>query len=407
MSTSSPPATASRSALLIRDPEDRALAGVAAAAGRRIGVDAAFVRVAFAVLSLAGGAGVFVYLLAWATTPEVDGGDVHEAPEPNLRRAAALGMQVLGVMLLLRSIGLWLGDPLVWPLTLAALGSCVLWTRSDERRRARWSGIASRERPLEALLAGSASLPRRALGAALALSGLLALLAANVALADVGGALVAFAVAVAGVVLLLGPAVWRLLQQVDEERRERIRSEERAEIGAHLHDSVLHTLALIQRSGSPQEIATLARSQERELRAWLQGRSGHDRAETVHSALESVAARIEATELTAVDVIVVGDAPLDGQLTAVVAAIGEAATNAARYAGVAEVSIYVEVEAEKVTAYVRDEGKGFDPATVPTGRRGIAHSIRGRIERHGGTVTIDSSPGQGTEITMTVPRRSS
>jgi signal transduction histidine kinase len=312
-------------------------------------------------------------------------------------------MQILGAMLLLRSVGLWLGDALVWPLTLAAFGSCVLWARSDDGGRERWAALTSAEQPLGGLLSQEVSLPRRLVGGALAVTGLLALLAANVDLNQLGNALVAFIVAVVGLSLLLGPALWRLVQQVTEERRERIRSDERAEIGAHLHDSVLHTLALIQRSDSPQEMATLARSQERELRTWLQGRSADGQADTLQAALERAAARVEATEHVAVDLVVVGDAPVDDQLAALVAAIGEAATNAARHAGVAELSIYVEVEPTQISAYVRDEGKGFDPAQVPADRRGIAHSIRGRMERHGGSVRVDSVPGEGTEITMVLP----
>ena len=380
------------------------LAGVAAAIGRRLGVDAMFVRVAFGVLSLAGGAGVLLYLLVWAVTPEEPGGDPRPVPPPNLHRAVAFGFQVLGALLVLRAIGLWLGDPLVWPLTLAAAGACVLWARSDDAERERWN-LTTAEQPLDALLSEKVSLPRRLVGGALALSGLLALLAANVNLSQLGGAIVAFMVAVAGLTVLVGPALWRLVQQATTERRERIRADERAEIGAHLHDSVLHTLALIQRSESPQEMVTLARSQERELRSWLQGRSTASDVETLQPALEHVAARVEATEHVAVDLVVVGDARVDEQLRALVAAVGEAATNAAKHSGAAEVAIYVEIEPAVVTAYVRDEGAGFTPDRIPADRRGIAHSIRGRIERHGGTVRVDSQPGEGTEITLTLPRR--
>lgn len=394
-----------RFALLIRDPADHVLFGVAAATGRRIGVDPAFVRVAFAVLSLAGGAGVVAYLAGWVLTPEAEGGDPRPAPAANLQRATAFATQVAGAMLLLRSAGLWLGDAVVWPLTLVALGSCVLWARSDDSGRARWAAMNDRDRPLAALFTSDASVPRRVVGGGLALSGVFALLAVNISLSAVGPAVIAFAVAVLGVTLLAGPAVWRLLQQVGDERQVRIRSDERAEIGAHLHDSVLHTLALIQRSSSPLEMATLARSQERELRSWLQGRAAPGDADTVSSALEQAVARVEATEHAVVDVVVVGDAPLDEQLSAVVAAIGEAATNAARHSGVPDVSVYVEVDPATVTAYIRDEGKGFDPAAIPDDRRGIAHSIRGRVERHGGTVAVDSRPGEGTEIVLTVPRR--
>src|SRR5688572_18923670 len=242
-----------------------------------------FVRVGFAVLGLAGGFGVLLYLVLWAITPERAGGETGRTPTPNLQRATAFAMQILGAMLVLRSVGLWLGDALVWPLTLAALGSCVLWARSDDTDRARWTSLTGAD-GLAPLWSRESSLPRRLIGAALALAGVFALLVANVRLGDLGGAIVAFGLAMLGLLLLLGPAIARLVQQVGTERRERIRTEERAEIGAHLHDSVLHTLALIQRSESPQEMATLARSQERELRTWLQGRAEPGRPATLQTA---------------------------------------------------------------------------------------------------------------------------
>jgi signal transduction histidine kinase len=313
-------------------------------------------------------------------------------------------VQVVGAMLILRGIGWWPGDAVVWPLALAALGSCVLWARSDDAERSSLLSLNGRDRAAHAL-SQPASLPRRIVGGVLVVAGIVALLVGNVGIGDIGGAVVAFAVAVLGVTLLLGPAIARLLQQNVAERRGRIRTEERADIAAHLHDSVLHTLALIQRSDSPQEMATLARSQERELRAWLQGRSTAGHAATVAAALEDIAARIEATEHVAVDLVVVGDAAVDPTAQAMIGAIGEAATNAARHAGVGEVSVYAEIEPTAITAYVRDEGKGFDPAAVSPDRHGIAQSIRGRIERQGGTVVIDTVLGEGTEVTLTVPRR--
>ena len=395
-----------RSAWLVRDPGDRLLGGVAAAAARRLGVDVMFVRVAFVVVALAGGAGLLLYLALWAFTPEQTGGDHRVGPPSNAQRAAAFAMQVAGAMLVLRAFGLWLGDAVVWPLTMAAVGSAVLWARSSQAERARLLSAAG-DRSLQTLLSSDASLPRRVLGAVLVLAGIGALLVANVDIGDIGGAVVAFAVAVFGVVLLLGPAMVRLVQIVGAERRERIRTAERADIGAHLHDSVLHTLALIQRSTSPQEMTMLARSQERELRAWLQGRDASDEATTLTAALEAVAARIESAEHVAIDLVVVGDAPMDGQAEALTGAVREAATNAARHAGVGDVSVYVEIEPAAFTAFVRDEGKGFDPASVPPDRHGLAQSIRGRIERQGGTVVIDTVPDEGTEVSITLPRKTS
>ena len=83
----------------------------------------------------------------------------------------------------------------------------------------------------------------------------------------------------------------------------------------------------------------------------------------------------------------VGDAAMDEAMRALVAAISEATLNAASHSGAAEVSVYVEVEADAVTAFVRDHGSGFDPDAVPADRRGIADSIVGphaAPRRHGG-----------------------
>jgi signal transduction histidine kinase len=220
---------------------------------------------------------------------------------------------------------------------------------------------------------------------------------------------VAFAVLVTatGLGLILGPWMWRTLRQLSEERRERIRSEERAEVAAHLHDSVLQTLAMIQRARSPQEMTSLARGQERELRGWLygRGRAGENGGGSLSAALEELSAKIERHHHLPVETVVVGDAPLDDRLRALVDAAGEAMTNAARHSGAASVSVYAEVGDDAVHLYVRDEGKGFDPALVPADRHGIRESIVGRMERGGGVATVTSEPAEGTEVHLRIPRR--
>jgi signal transduction histidine kinase len=198
---------------------------------------------------------------------------------------------------------------------------------------------------------------------------------------------------------------WRLAGQLARERSERIRSQERAEMAAHLHDSVLQTLALIQRADAPRDMVALARNQERELRAWLNGRqpTGDD---TLASAIEKVAASVELTLKVPVEVVTVGDAPLDDRLRAVVEACREATVNAAKHSGAPQISIYVEVEPASVTAFVRDQGSGFDPESVASDRRGIAESIHGRMQRAGGSATIVSEMLGGTEVQLSMPRAS-
>lgn len=211
----------------------------------------------------------------------------------------------------------------------------------------------------------------------------------------------AVATTMAGLGLIFGPWGWRLLTQLSEERRERIRSQERAEMAAHLHDSVLQTLALIQRTDQPREMVALARSQERELRSWLNG-TMPERGRTMAGAIEQTAAAVELQLKVPIEVVTVGDTPLDERLDALVDASREAVVNAAKHSGSRQISVYMEVEGDEVTVFVRDQGNGFDPEAVAVDRRGIAESIRGRMERSGGTAAIVSEAGSGTEVQLTM-----
>ena len=213
----------------------------------------------------------------------------------------------------------------------------------------------------------------------------------------------AVVVTVIGLALITGPWWMRMVTELGEERRERIRSQERAEIAAHLHDSVLQTLALIQRNAaSPREVARLARGQERELRTLLYDM----RTPTGQLAdgLKTAAGEVEDDYAITVDVVVVGDAPMDANLAAVVAASREALVNAAKHAGVDTVSLYAEVEDDAVEVYVRDRGTGFDLDDVAGDRQGVRGSIIGRVERHGGQVTVRTAAGSGTEVEIRMAR---
>jgi signal transduction histidine kinase len=384
---------------------DRVVGGVAAGLGRRLGVDPMLVRIAFVVLALAGGAGVLAYGALWVFTDVGDQRHEGGPPRRSGQQAVALGLIVLGLLLLLRQAGLWFGDALVWPVALAALGSAIVWARSDDADRDRWSQAAARlpRGPLQAASDPPASPVRVVIGTVLVAAGVGGFLAANEglrALTDLGLAVLA---ALGGFLLLFGPWLWRLVEQLGAERRERIRHEERAELAAHLHDSVLQTLALIQRSSDqPRRMVALARRQERELRSWLYGQDGAGDL-TLGEAVEEVAEEVEAIHDLSVEVVVVGDAAVDDRLRALLAATREACVNAAKHADVDEVAVYVEVEPQTVTAFVRDRGRGFDPTTVPADRRGLRESIRGRLERHGGHARVRSAPGEGTEIELCVP----
>ena len=392
----------------MRSRTDRLLTGLAAGVGDALGVDRVIIRLAFVVLAFAGGVGVVAYLLLLLVSTEPGPGP-DAPPRPigrgeSVKRSVAVALVLAGTLLILRAAGVWFGDAVVWPVALGAAGSALIWTRADDTRRARWTRMASRipRSPLEAVFAGPVSRMRILVGALLIGAGVVVLLAVNSPLAALRNVAFAVVVTLVGVGLIVGPGLWRLGRQLAEERRERIRSQERAEMAAHLHDSVLQSLAMIQRARTPEEMSALARSQERELRAWLYGR--WERGGVLAAALETAAVRVERMHHVKVEVVVVGDCPLDDRLDAMVQASGEAMTNAAKHAGVATVSVYAEVEPEQVTAFVRDQGRGFEPSSVVGDRRGIADSIVRRMERAGGTASIDSAPGEGTEVRLWLPR---
>ena len=252
-------------------------------------------------------------------------------------------------------------------------------------------------------------LPRDAVGrffvgAALVVGGGLVFLWLNDALQPARDVLLAVVVVVVALTLILAPWWLRLVRGLTAERTERIRSQERAEVAAHLHDSVLQTLALMQkRVDDPREIAALARRQERELRAWLNGRRAAGEV-TVALALEAVAAEVEEAHGVPIEVVAVGDAPLDERAQALVAAAREALVNAAKFAPGGPVALYAEVDPERIEVFVRDRGPGFDPAAVPADRRGVSESIVGRMERHGGRAVVHTAPGEGTEIELVMAR---
>jgi signal transduction histidine kinase/phage shock protein PspC (stress-responsive transcriptional regulator) len=383
----------SSSPLVRRSVSDRLVTGTAGGLAERLRVHPTVMRLGFVLLTLAGGLGLLLYGLGFVVSSEQE----HDAPAPERPRrirTVATGAIVLGALLVLRDLGAWFGDSVVVPATIAVLGSSVLGGRAAPARR---SG---------ARLTSVAGVVRSAVGFGMVGVGTIWLVAAAGPLTISFGSVVLAAAAVAALALGAGPFVLRSIRQAAGERRERIRSEERAAVAAHLHDSVLQTLALIQRSDPSPQIATLARRQERELRSWLYGRRiglSHGR---LGEALEAMAARVEEHHAVTVDVVAVGDCPMDDRLVAMVDACGEAALNAARHSGDTAVSVFVEVGPDRVEAYVRDRGRGFSPQDVRADRHGIAHSIRDRIDRAGGTTAISSRPGDGTEVHLRIPRGS-
>jgi signal transduction histidine kinase len=213
------------------------------------------------------------------------------------------------------------------------------------------------------------------------------------------------ALAAAGVALLVGPRLARARLEAGAERAERARAEERVNVAARLHDSVLQTLALIQRSDDAGRSQRLARQQERELRSWLYGGSTTNGATTLSGALVDAAVQVEERYGVVVDLVQPSDVALDDRLAELVAAASEAMTNSGKHAGVEQVSVLARVTSDEVSIFVRDRGRGFDTVGVAGDRRGLADSIRGRMERVGGTVRIWSAEGEGTEVELSLPRR--
>jgi signal transduction histidine kinase len=247
------------------------------------------------------------------------------------------------------------------------------------------------------------STKRRVVGVALILGGA-ALFGAAASGSGQQSSLVAPTGLLVALCLVVGPWIWRLAQERDAERLARIRAQERADVAARVHDSVLQTLALVQRSaGDPRRVAALARRQERELRGWLYGDRAGTEGETLRRALEDALADVEELHAIRVDIVQTGDAPLDERVRALVLAAREAVTNAAIHAGVVEVSVFVQIGEGDVAVYVRDRGGGFDPAAVPADRRGIAESIVGRLARSGGRAIVHSTLGEGTEVELRLP----
>ncbi|MGH2427883.1 MAG: ATP-binding protein [Candidatus Limnocylindria bacterium] len=392
---------------LERSATDRVIAGVAGGIARHLGIGPLFVRIGFIGLSFALGFGVVVYLLTWLLAPLEEAGadDVPARRVIAPTRSQILGIALVagGLLVLLWISGFWFGGDLGWPVVLAAVGFAILWARSSEDGGGRWT-LSSLGTPLESVVGGRVSLPRIAMGSILILAGMTVFLATNTTLAAAGNMLLAVIVAIGGLALILGPWVWSMGRELVEERSTRVRSEARAEMAAHLHDSVLQTLALIQRSKMPREMVSLARTQERELRAWLYGRAPTLAGVRLRDAIDAMAGRIERQHQVSVEAVVVGDADLDDHLRALVNACAEAVANAARHSGTTAFSVYVEVEEDAVSAFVRDHGAGFDPSAVPGDRRGIADSIVGRMERRGGTAHVHSRPGAGTEVVLQLPR---
>ena len=342
-----------------RSESDRVVAGVCGGVASRLGVDATLVRLVFALLALAGGAGIMLYLALWVYAR-------------GRRVWAGIALVVFASALLLLALGL--SKSSVAGATLIAAGIAVVLLRGGSLRP-------------------GGSLP--VLGVALLAGGAVVFLSQHAS----NGPFVGPGAVAGALLLVVGPWLWQLAG----ERTERIRLAERADVAARIHDSVLQTLALVQRhSADAPRVAALARRQERELRRWLYG-SGVGEAATLVDALSEAAADVEELHRVRIELASAGDVPLDDSVEQLVLAAREAMTNAAKFSGADEVAVYAEAGTGGVAVFVRDRGGGFDRAVVGVDRRGLAESIEGRMTRAGGTAVVVSAPGEGTEIELRLP----
>jgi signal transduction histidine kinase len=427
--------------VLRRDRSAGWLGGVAAGIARRFGVDVSLVRLAFVIAAAAGGAGIAAYGLGWLLIPAGDSAPSRvriRTGRAAVEVALGTGLLLLAALLTFRALGVWFSDAIVWPVVLIASGGALIWRQSlggtAEPRggdlstpgvaRTGAPGLARTGAPAAAGTPPGAAAPtsaetvvaegrraaaaasRTGLGIALVVAAGFVFLQATGALGAARDVLLAVLAAVVVLGVILAPWIVRLVRSLTQERAERIRSQERAEMAAHLHDSVLQTLAMMQRrAGEPTEVAALARRQERELRAWLAGRPAPGQSARLAPALEAAAAEVEESHGVPVEVVVVGDRELDPGHEAVVAAAREAMTNAAKFGAGSPVDVYAESADSRTQVFVRDRGPGFEPDAIPADRRGVRESIVGRMERHGGRARVTSAPGAGTEVEIVLERR--
>ncbi len=374
-----------------RRKTERVVAGVAGGLADTLGVPDAYVRAGFITLFTVWGLGGLLYLGFWLMA--LDRVEDRQVEQVSNARAIGLGVSFLGLMILFAAFGWWPNTALVLTVGALAFGTAAL---TD----------SSKPGPLTALMDPNVDRPSRLrliLGGLLLIGGLAIFASATGPVLEFGAVLLAVMITGAGIFVAFGPWVRRLIADLASERNERIRQEERAEMAAHLHDSVLQTLALIQRSDDPARMSILARHQEAELRDWLYGNAPLDGVDLVSTALKNAAARVEADHQLPVDVVTVGDHPLDEGSAALVGAAAEAMVNAAKHSGAERMSLYFEANGEALSVFVTDHGRGFDPGEVSADRKGIAQSIKSRVERAGGTVEINSEQGEGTEVVLSIP----
>ncbi len=403
-----------------RDTSAPVAGGVASGLAAHLGLPVLWVRGFFVATAFLGGFGLMLYAGLWVFLPADQGFEI-SAPglesatrtgkRPGRRSrlrdagpAIALGAMFFGVVLGFE--GIFGQGALFWPVVLGVTGIALLWRQADEAQRERWIDSSGRIDPFRAVFGngGWAAYGRIAAGLGLMVTALIVFAVAAGQARFAVPVLVAGLLGLLGLAIVVGPWAVRLINDLGAERAERVRTQERADMAAHLHDSVLQTLALIQKnSNDATTVARLARSQERDLRQWLFEADSTD-ATTLAGALKKMAADVESQHAVVVDVVTVGDCPLGEELRPVVHAAREAVVNVAKHAGTQRADVFAETTASAVDVFVRDRGAGFHVAGVAADRQGVRTSIVDRMSRHGGRADVRSAPGEGTEVRLHMPR---
>ena len=375
------------------DRNARVIGGVAAAIAAEVGVQPIVIRASFLLLALVGGWGLVFYVVIWAALAVAS--PTRLSPyRPTVKAASAVhrhvavAMVVTGLVIAFLPLTSEVFGAVVWPVGFVLLGALIAWSRGHRDE------------------GGLSTIARLVAGLFVAAGGVLAFAALRFNPLDAIVALVlAFAIASA-LALVAAPSLIRLARDLDDERQQRVRSDERARISAHLHDSVLQTLSLIQRADDPDRMGRLARQQERELRTWLYGQSpSSPDGVRLGPALERAADEVEEVHGVRIEVVAVGDSAdlANSQISELIAATREAMTNAARHSGVERIDVFAERRPGFIDVFVRDTGVGFDPEQLEADRHGVRDSIMGRMARAGGRATIHSSPDGGTEVELSLP----
>ena len=396
------------------------LAGVCSGLSAHLGWPVLVLRVGFVLLAASMGVGVVVYLALWLALPRAT-----EAPRaPGLEAAQRSGLRTQqatakvptdlgaltavallggGLLWLLQSTGLGLPPQVFWPALALTAGLMLIWWQADHIPNRSMRGLTGWRRWIGPLLAHWSRIVVIVAGlACLGTAVGLIVVVLPVASETIRTVLV-LVLAVAVLLLAAAPWIVRVRRSFAAAREEAMLADARADMAAHLHDSVLQTLALIQRQASdPKAVASLARRQERELRSWLYGETPE--AATVKAALSAAAAEVEDDHGVDVEIVVVGDRDLDAESRSLVQAAREAMVNSAKHAGVDRVDVYAELDQDNLEVFVRDRGRGFVLAEIPADRMGVRGSIIERLRRAGGSATIRTAPDEGTEVRLEMTR---